>query len=120
MSEMFQQDVCVLYRGPPPTLAVACLSHSGLSYADRVKCSQALPVPNQSVSVPTEKPGQLQLSTLWTADTKITYEGKPFCAFCVIVVIMSACLFCIVCMSGVYHQAKKMLKAGRQCSGAAP
>ncbi|XP_047675769.1 S phase cyclin A-associated protein in the endoplasmic reticulum isoform X5 [Tachysurus fulvidraco] len=46
------------FGGPPPTLAVACLSHSGLSYADRVKCSQALPVPNQSVSVPTEKPGK--------------------------------------------------------------
>ncbi|XP_053541454.1 S phase cyclin A-associated protein in the endoplasmic reticulum isoform X2 [Ictalurus punctatus] len=41
---------------PPPTLAVACLSHSGHSYADRVKCSQVLPVPNQSASVPTEKP----------------------------------------------------------------
>ncbi|XP_053541455.1 S phase cyclin A-associated protein in the endoplasmic reticulum isoform X5 [Ictalurus punctatus] len=43
---------------PPPTLAVACLSHSGHSYADRVKCSQVLPVPNQSASVPTEKPGK--------------------------------------------------------------
>ncbi|KAG7323992.1 hypothetical protein KOW79_012008 [Hemibagrus wyckioides] len=46
------------FGGPPPTLAVACLSHSGHSYADRVKCTQALPVPNQSASVPTEKPGK--------------------------------------------------------------
>ncbi|XP_053093175.1 S phase cyclin A-associated protein in the endoplasmic reticulum isoform X4 [Pangasianodon hypophthalmus] len=46
------------FGGPPPTLAVTCLSHSGHSYADRVKCSQALPVPNQSASVPTEKPGK--------------------------------------------------------------
>ncbi|KAK3558377.1 hypothetical protein QTP86_017981 [Hemibagrus guttatus] len=46
------------FGGPPPTLAVACLSHSGHSYADRVKCTQALPVPNQRASVPTEKPGK--------------------------------------------------------------
>ncbi|KAI5100474.1 S phase cyclin A-associated protein in the endoplasmic reticulum isoform X1 [Silurus meridionalis] len=41
------------FGGPTPTLAVSCLSHSGHSYADRVKCSQALPVLNQSASVPT-------------------------------------------------------------------
>ncbi|XP_062848084.1 S phase cyclin A-associated protein in the endoplasmic reticulum isoform X7 [Trichomycterus rosablanca] len=46
------------FGGPPPTLAVARLSHSGLSWADRVKCSQALPVTSQSTSGPTEKPGK--------------------------------------------------------------
>uniref|UniRef100_A0AAR2LTJ5 U1-type domain-containing protein n=1 Tax=Pygocentrus nattereri TaxID=42514 RepID=A0AAR2LTJ5_PYGNA len=35
------------FGGPPPTLAVARLSHSGPSWADRVKFSQALPVPKQ-------------------------------------------------------------------------
>lgn len=70
--KLLEQDVCVLCSGPPPTLAVACLSHSGHSYADRVKCSQALPMPNQSTSVPTEKPGQLQIYKLHTFGTKIT------------------------------------------------
>uniref|UniRef100_A0A673IEG4 S phase cyclin A-associated protein in the endoplasmic reticulum-like n=1 Tax=Sinocyclocheilus rhinocerous TaxID=307959 RepID=A0A673IEG4_9TELE len=31
--------------GPPPTLAVARLTHTGPSWADRVKCSQSLSVP---------------------------------------------------------------------------
>uniref|UniRef100_A0A671NE40 S phase cyclin A-associated protein in the endoplasmic reticulum-like n=1 Tax=Sinocyclocheilus anshuiensis TaxID=1608454 RepID=A0A671NE40_9TELE len=31
------------FGGPPPTLAVARLSHTGPSWADRVKCSQSLP-----------------------------------------------------------------------------
>uniref|UniRef100_A0A8C1AMQ1 S-phase cyclin A-associated protein in the ER n=1 Tax=Cyprinus carpio carpio TaxID=630221 RepID=A0A8C1AMQ1_CYPCA len=31
------------FGGPTPTLAVACLSHTGPSWADRVKCSQSLP-----------------------------------------------------------------------------
>lgn len=34
------------FGGPPPTLAVARLSHSGPSWADRVKSSQSLPVPS--------------------------------------------------------------------------
>ncbi|XP_072527154.1 S phase cyclin A-associated protein in the endoplasmic reticulum isoform X8 [Salminus brasiliensis] len=46
------------FGGPPPTLAVARLSHSGPSWADRVKFSQALPVTNQNVPGPTEKPGK--------------------------------------------------------------
>ncbi|RXN26183.1 S phase cyclin A-associated in the endoplasmic reticulum-like isoform X1 [Labeo rohita] len=45
-------------RGPPPTLAVARLSHTGPSWADRVKCSQSLPVPSPSVNVPAEKPAK--------------------------------------------------------------
>uniref|UniRef100_A0A673IMI3 S phase cyclin A-associated protein in the endoplasmic reticulum-like n=1 Tax=Sinocyclocheilus rhinocerous TaxID=307959 RepID=A0A673IMI3_9TELE len=32
------------FGGPPPTLAVARLSHTGPSWADRVKCSQSLPL----------------------------------------------------------------------------
>uniref|UniRef100_A0A8B9LK77 S-phase cyclin A associated protein in the ER n=1 Tax=Astyanax mexicanus TaxID=7994 RepID=A0A8B9LK77_ASTMX len=44
------------FGGPPPTLAVARLSHSGPSWADRVKFSQAMPVTNQNVPGPTEKP----------------------------------------------------------------
>uniref|UniRef100_A0A8C1NUY0 S-phase cyclin A-associated protein in the ER n=1 Tax=Cyprinus carpio TaxID=7962 RepID=A0A8C1NUY0_CYPCA len=36
------------FGGPPPTLAVARLSHTGPSWADRVKCSQSLPVPSPS------------------------------------------------------------------------
>uniref|UniRef100_A0A8C2KWN6 S-phase cyclin A-associated protein in the ER n=1 Tax=Cyprinus carpio TaxID=7962 RepID=A0A8C2KWN6_CYPCA len=35
------------FGGPPPTLAVARLSHTGPSWADRVKCSQSLPVPTK-------------------------------------------------------------------------
>uniref|UniRef100_A0A671M439 S phase cyclin A-associated protein in the endoplasmic reticulum-like n=1 Tax=Sinocyclocheilus anshuiensis TaxID=1608454 RepID=A0A671M439_9TELE len=33
------------FGGPPPTLAVARLTHTGPSWADRVKCSQSLSVP---------------------------------------------------------------------------
>lgn len=55
--------VCVyVYRGPPPTLAVARFSHTGPSWADRVKSSQSLPVPSQSVNIPVEKPGELIFS----------------------------------------------------------
>ncbi|XP_050955384.1 S phase cyclin A-associated protein in the endoplasmic reticulum isoform X4 [Labeo rohita] len=46
------------FGGPPPTLAVARLSHTGPSWADRVKCSQSLPVPSPSVNVPAEKPAK--------------------------------------------------------------
>ncbi|TRY97362.1 hypothetical protein DNTS_033005 [Danionella cerebrum] len=38
------------FGGPPPTLAVARLSHTGPSWADRVKSSQSLPVPNPIVT----------------------------------------------------------------------
>ncbi|XP_016342243.1 S phase cyclin A-associated protein in the endoplasmic reticulum-like isoform X1 [Sinocyclocheilus anshuiensis] len=46
------------FGGPPPTLAVARLSHTGPSWADRVKCSQSLPVPSPSVNIPAEKPAK--------------------------------------------------------------
>ncbi|XP_051740777.1 S phase cyclin A-associated protein in the endoplasmic reticulum isoform X4 [Ctenopharyngodon idella] len=46
------------FGGPPPTLAVARLSHTGPSWADRVKSSQSLPVPSQSVNIPVEKPAK--------------------------------------------------------------
>ncbi|XP_026095025.1 S phase cyclin A-associated protein in the endoplasmic reticulum-like isoform X5 [Carassius auratus] len=46
------------FGGPPPTLAVARLSHTGPSWADRVKCSQSLPVPSPSVNIPDEKPAK--------------------------------------------------------------
>lgn len=52
-------DLCVyLSSGPPPTLAVARLSHTGPSWADRVKSSQSLPVPSQVNNYPAEKPGK--------------------------------------------------------------
>ncbi|XP_041693400.1 S phase cyclin A-associated protein in the endoplasmic reticulum isoform X4 [Coregonus clupeaformis] len=46
------------FGGPPPTLAVARLSHTGPSWADRVKSSQSLPVPSQANTCPVEKPGK--------------------------------------------------------------
>ncbi|KAM9502889.1 S phase cyclin A-associated protein in the endoplasmic reticulum-like isoform 5-T5 [Salvelinus alpinus] len=46
------------FGGPPPTLAVARLSHTGPSWADRVKSSQSLPVPSQVNNYPAEKPGK--------------------------------------------------------------
>ncbi|XP_071273005.1 S phase cyclin A-associated protein in the endoplasmic reticulum isoform X6 [Salvelinus alpinus] len=46
------------FGGPPPTLAVARLSHTGPSWAERVKFSQSLPVPSQSNNCPVEKPGK--------------------------------------------------------------
>ncbi|XP_029490157.1 S phase cyclin A-associated protein in the endoplasmic reticulum-like isoform X6 [Oncorhynchus nerka] len=46
------------FGGPKPTLAVARLSHTGPSWADRVKSSQSLPVPSQVNNYPAEKPGK--------------------------------------------------------------
>ncbi|KAG9340716.1 hypothetical protein JZ751_020306 [Albula glossodonta] len=52
------------FGGPPPTLAVARLTHSGPSWADRVKSSQPLPVSSQGppgpglLPGPREKPGK--------------------------------------------------------------
>uniref|UniRef100_A0A671M642 S phase cyclin A-associated protein in the endoplasmic reticulum-like n=1 Tax=Sinocyclocheilus anshuiensis TaxID=1608454 RepID=A0A671M642_9TELE len=46
------------FGGPPPTLAVARLTHTGPSWADRVKCSQSLSVPRPSVNIPAEKPAK--------------------------------------------------------------
>ncbi|XP_029552283.1 S phase cyclin A-associated protein in the endoplasmic reticulum isoform X4 [Salmo trutta] len=46
------------FGGPPPTLAIARLSHTGPSWADRVKSSQSLPVPSQVNNYPAEKPGK--------------------------------------------------------------
>uniref|UniRef100_A0A8C1NBX3 S-phase cyclin A-associated protein in the ER n=1 Tax=Cyprinus carpio TaxID=7962 RepID=A0A8C1NBX3_CYPCA len=59
------------FGGPTPTLAVARLSHTGPSWADRVKCSQSLPVSSPSVNIPAEKPGERIFST----DTKKDAEG---------------------------------------------
>ncbi|XP_062403053.1 S phase cyclin A-associated protein in the endoplasmic reticulum isoform X2 [Sardina pilchardus] len=44
------------FGGPPPTLAR--LSHTGLSWADRVKSSQSLPISGQSVTCAAEKQGK--------------------------------------------------------------
>ncbi|XP_035654432.1 S phase cyclin A-associated protein in the endoplasmic reticulum-like isoform X6 [Oncorhynchus keta] len=46
------------FGGPKPTLAVARLSHTGPSWADRVKSSQSLHVPSQVNNYPAEKPGK--------------------------------------------------------------
>ncbi|XP_056137594.1 S phase cyclin A-associated protein in the endoplasmic reticulum [Lampris incognitus] len=46
------------FGGPPPSLAASRLSHSGPSWADRVKSSQSLPITNQPSSSPVEKPGK--------------------------------------------------------------
>ncbi|KAM3609195.1 uncharacterized protein V6R79_010877 [Siganus canaliculatus] len=46
------------FGGPPATLAAARLSHTGPSWADRVKCSQSVPASSQPASAPTEKLGK--------------------------------------------------------------
>ncbi|XP_029991635.1 S phase cyclin A-associated protein in the endoplasmic reticulum isoform X2 [Sphaeramia orbicularis] len=46
------------FGGPPPTLAAARLSHTGPSWADRVKCNQSAPSASQPVTYPIEKPGK--------------------------------------------------------------
>ncbi|XP_051978575.1 S phase cyclin A-associated protein in the endoplasmic reticulum-like isoform X2 [Xyrauchen texanus] len=46
------------FGGPPPTLAVARLSHTGPSWADRVRSSHSLPVPSQSSNILPEKPAK--------------------------------------------------------------
>uniref|UniRef100_A0A8D3CRI8 S-phase cyclin A-associated protein in the ER n=1 Tax=Scophthalmus maximus TaxID=52904 RepID=A0A8D3CRI8_SCOMX len=43
------------FGGPPPTLAAARFSHSGPSWADRVKCTQSLP--SQTTTSAVEKSG---------------------------------------------------------------
>ncbi|KAM8750192.1 S phase cyclin A-associated protein in the endoplasmic reticulum isoform 1-T1 [Acanthopagrus schlegelii] len=46
------------FSGPPATLAAARLSHTGPSWADRVKCTQAIPNSNQQTISPVEKLGK--------------------------------------------------------------
>ncbi|XP_039989027.1 S phase cyclin A-associated protein in the endoplasmic reticulum isoform X2 [Xiphias gladius] len=46
------------FAGPPPTLAAARLSHTGPSWADRVKCTQSVPTSSQTTTSPVEKPGK--------------------------------------------------------------
>ncbi|KAM7003372.1 S phase cyclin A-associated protein in the endoplasmic reticulum isoform 5-T5 [Tautogolabrus adspersus] len=46
------------FGGPPSTLAAARLSHSGPSWADRVKCTQSATNSTQSTSSPVEKLGK--------------------------------------------------------------
>ncbi|KAM3870287.1 S phase cyclin A-associated protein in the endoplasmic reticulum [Diretmus argenteus] len=46
------------FGGPPPTLAAARLSHTGPSWADRVKCTQSLTNSSQPIISPVEKPGK--------------------------------------------------------------
>ncbi|XP_034390724.1 S phase cyclin A-associated protein in the endoplasmic reticulum isoform X2 [Cyclopterus lumpus] len=43
------------FGGPPPTLAAARLSHTGPSWADRVKCTQSIPSSSQPTTAPVEK-----------------------------------------------------------------
>ncbi|XP_014859906.1 PREDICTED: S phase cyclin A-associated protein in the endoplasmic reticulum isoform X6 [Poecilia mexicana] len=44
--------------GPPPALAAARLSHTGPSWADRVKCTQATHSTSQPTTFPAEKPSK--------------------------------------------------------------
>ncbi|XP_041795437.1 S phase cyclin A-associated protein in the endoplasmic reticulum [Chelmon rostratus] len=46
------------FGGPPATLAAARLSHTGPSWADRVKCTQSIPSSSQPTSFPIEKLGK--------------------------------------------------------------
>uniref|UniRef100_A0A3B3CUF4 S-phase cyclin A-associated protein in the ER n=1 Tax=Oryzias melastigma TaxID=30732 RepID=A0A3B3CUF4_ORYME len=46
------------FGGPPSTLAAARLSHTGPSWADRVKCTKSDNSPNQPSASPAEKPGK--------------------------------------------------------------
>ncbi|KAK5619578.1 hypothetical protein CRENBAI_012432 [Crenichthys baileyi] len=46
------------FGGPPPTLAGARLSHTGPSWADRVKCTQASHSSSQPTTSPAEKPSK--------------------------------------------------------------
>ncbi|XP_070687222.1 S phase cyclin A-associated protein in the endoplasmic reticulum [Pempheris klunzingeri] len=46
------------FGGPPATLAAARLSHTGPSWADRVKCTQSVPSPSQHSTAPVEKLGK--------------------------------------------------------------
>nr|XP_020468349.1 S phase cyclin A-associated protein in the endoplasmic reticulum isoform X4 [Monopterus albus] len=46
------------FGGPPPTLAAARLSHTGPSWADRVKCTHPVSSSNQPTTYPVEKPGK--------------------------------------------------------------
>lgn len=46
------------FGGPPTSLAAARLSHTGPSWADRVKCSQSLPHSSQTTASQVEKPGK--------------------------------------------------------------
>ncbi|XP_036005688.1 S phase cyclin A-associated protein in the endoplasmic reticulum isoform X4 [Fundulus heteroclitus] len=46
------------FGGPPPTLGAARLSHTGPSWADRVKCSQASHSSSQPTTSPAEKPSK--------------------------------------------------------------
>lgn len=45
----------VSFSGPPPTMAAARLSHTGPSWADRVKCTQSIPNSSQPIPSPVEK-----------------------------------------------------------------
>ncbi|XP_043980178.1 S phase cyclin A-associated protein in the endoplasmic reticulum isoform X5 [Gambusia affinis] len=46
------------FGGPPPALAAARLSHTGPSWADRVKCTQAIHSTSQPTTFPAEKPSK--------------------------------------------------------------
>ncbi|KAF7660967.1 hypothetical protein LDENG_00270730 [Lucifuga dentata] len=46
------------FGGPPPTLATGRLSHTGPSWADRVKCTQSLPTTSQLTTSLVDKPGK--------------------------------------------------------------
>ncbi|XP_044047992.1 S phase cyclin A-associated protein in the endoplasmic reticulum isoform X4 [Siniperca chuatsi] len=46
------------FGGPPSTLTAARLSHTGPSWADRVKCTQSVPSSSQPTTFPVEKMGK--------------------------------------------------------------
>ncbi|KAK7891559.1 hypothetical protein WMY93_023522 [Mugilogobius chulae] len=46
------------FGGPPPSMAASRLSHTGPSWADRVKCSQSLPYSTQTIVSQVEKPAK--------------------------------------------------------------
>ncbi|KAM9754107.1 S phase cyclin A-associated protein in the endoplasmic reticulum isoform 3-T3 [Menidia menidia] len=46
------------FSGPPATLAASRLTHTGPSWADRVKCTQSVHSPSQPIAFNAEKPGK--------------------------------------------------------------
>uniref|UniRef100_A0A3B5N105 S-phase cyclin A-associated protein in the ER n=1 Tax=Xiphophorus couchianus TaxID=32473 RepID=A0A3B5N105_9TELE len=51
------------FGSTPPALAAARLSHTGPSWADRVKCTQATHSTSQPTTLPAEKPSKKQLKS---------------------------------------------------------
>lgn len=92
------KKLLISFSGPPPAMTAGRLTHTGPSWADRVKCNHSVAKSSQPLAAPVDKLGKRLLAS--------TTHNPPFPVVTRHLVFPS--------------QVKRTPRAGRPCRGDAP